>query len=797
MDQASGALGARGTVATRLCRTATLSFFLATSSLYGPFPAQAQTQSYSFSSVIVEGNIHVDAASIVRFAGIGRGQTVSAAELNDAYQRVVNSGLFETVAIEPQGGTLVIRVTEYPMINVINFEGNKKIKDEDLAKLVTSQSRRVYSPSQVEADAAAITEAYRVAGRIAATVNPRLIRLSENRVDLAFEITEGKVTEIERLSFVGNRAFSDRRLRQVLDTKQAGLLRTFIKRDTFIPDRLEFDKQLLRDFYLSRGYVDFQVLDATGELTRERDANFVTFTVQEGQSFRFGKITAVSDLPEVDVAEFEALLRVRSGVTYNPAVVDNNIARLENLALRKGLTFVTVVPRVTRNDRDQTLDIEFALTRGEKIFVERIDIQGNTTTLDQVVRRQFRSVEGDPFNPREIRQAAERIRALGFFSDAKVDAKPGTSADQVIVSTDVTEKPTGSLNFGASYSAVTGVGFTIGLTEANFLGRGQAIGVNIATGVGNVNSSVSFTEPAFLGRDLAFSFSAYYNTTDNQNALYGTLASGITPSISFPISENGRLELRYRLAQSKLKNVDAGHPADPLATPPILASNGSSAILQAEEAMGALFSSGVGYSYSYDTRTNGLNPKGGVLLRFSQDFAGLGGDIQSITSTGLAVAETRVLNEEVTLRAVLEGGVLNSLNGDVSRVTERFFANGKIRGFEPNGLGPRDLGADNQDALGGNMYAVARLESEFPLGLPVEYGISGGLFMDAGSVWSLDNTAGTGGPVDDSFHLRSSVGFSIFWTTPIGPLRFNFSRALNKQPYDREQTFDFTVSTSF
>ncbi|NCM95876.1 MAG: outer membrane protein assembly factor BamA [Rhodobacterales bacterium] len=796
MDQASGALGARGTAAVRLCRTATLSFFLATSSIYGPFSAQAQGQSYSFSSVIVEGNIHVDAASIMRFAGIGRGQTVSAGELNDAYQRVVNSGLFETVAIEPQGGTLVIRVSEYPVINVINFEGNKMLKDEDLAKVITSQSRRVYSPSQVEADAAAIAEGYRSAGRIAATVTPRLIRLSDNRVDLAFEITEGKVTEIERLSFVGNRAFSDRRLRQVLSTKQAGLLRTFIKRDTFVADRLEFDKQLLRDFYLSRGYVDFQVQDATGEIARERDAFFVTFTVQEGQSFRFGKITAVSELPEVDVTEFEALLRIRSGVTYNPSVVDNNIARLENLALRKGLTFVTVVPRVTRNERDQTLDIEFALTRGEKVFVERIDIQGNTTTLDQVVRRQFRSVEGDPFNPREIRQAAERIRALGFFSDAKVDAKPGTAPDQVIVGADVVEKPTGSLNFGATYGVSSGIGFTIGLTESNFLGRGQSIGVNVATGTDNVNSSISFVEPAFLGRDLTFSFSTYYNTTDNQNSAYGTLAWGINPAISFPISENGRLELRYRLGESKLRNVDTGTVDDP-ATPEDETSNGSSIILQAEQAMGPLLSSAVGYSYSYDTRTNGLNPRGGVLLRFSQDFAGLGGDIQSVTSSGLALAETRIMKEEVTLRAVLEGGVLNSLNGDVSRVTERFFANGKIRGFEPNGLGPRDLGADNRDALGGNMYAVARLESEFPLGLPEEYGISGGLFLDAGSVWSLDDAAGTGGPVDDSFHLRSSVGFSVFWTTPIGPLRFNFSRALNKQPYDREQTFDFTVSTSF
>ncbi|MDP4032602.1 MAG: outer membrane protein assembly factor BamA [Pseudorhodobacter sp.] len=751
------------------------------SSFCGLLVAQAQAQSYSFSNVIIDGNDRVDAASILRFAGISRGKVVTAGELNDAYQRIVNSGLFETVAVVPQGSTLVIRVKEYPMINVINFEGNKKLKDEDLAKIAKSQSRRAYSPAQAEADAAAITEAYRVAGRMAATVTPRLIRRSDNRVDLAFEIVEGKVVEIERLSFVGNRAFSDRRLRQVLETKQAGLLRAFVQRDTFIADRLELDKQLLRDFYLSRGYVDFQVLDATGEIARQRDAFFLTFTVQEGQEFRFGKITAVSELPDVDVAEFEALLKIRPGVTYSPAVVENNIARLENLALRKGLTFVSIIPRISRNDRDQTLDIEFALTRGPKIFVERIDIAGNTTTLDQVVRREFRTVEGDPFNPREVRQAAERIRALGFFSDAKVDAKQGSGPDQVIVNVDVAEQPTGSLSFGASYSVASGVGFTVGLTEANFLGRGQFVGINLATGTDNVNSSITFVEPAFMGRDLKFKFNAYYNTTDNQNSFYGTRAVGISPAIEFPISANGRLELRYRLAETELKNVVTD----------------SSIILQAEAARGALISSGLGYSYSYDTRTTGLNPKGGMLFRFSQDFAGLGGDIQSVTTTALALAETRVFNEDMTLRAIFEGGAINGLNGSTSRVTERFFGNGKIRGFEPNGLGPRDLGAVNQDALGGNLFAVARLEADFPLGLPEEYGITGGLFFDAGSVWSLDDTAGTGGPVDDSFRLRSAIGFSVFWTTPIGPLRFNFSKALIKESYDKEQTFDLTISTSF
>nr|WP_232209673.1 outer membrane protein assembly factor BamA [Rhodobacter sp. SW2] len=758
---------------------------------------RAEAQSYSFSQVTVEGNQRVDAPSILGFAGIGRGQTVTAGELNDAYQRIVNSGLFEEVAISPQGGTLLIRVKEYPMINIVNFEGNKKLKDEVLADIAKSQSRRAYSPSQAEADAAAITEAYRQSGRLAVTVDPRIIRRSDNRVDLVFEVTEGRVVEIERLSFVGNRAFSDRRLRQVLETKQAGLFRQLVQRDTLVPERLDTDKQVLRDFYLSRGYIDMQVLDASAETVRERDAQFVTFTVQEGQKFSFGKISAVSEVEGVDIAEFQALLKIRPGVTYSPAIIENNIARLEALALRKGLNFVRIDPRVTRNERDMTLDIEFALTRGEKIFVERIDIEGNTTTLDQVVRRQFRTVEGDPFNPREIRQSAERIRALGFFDNASVEAQPGSGPDQVVVKVGVEEKPTGSLSFGATYGVAAGFGATASLSESNFLGRGQYVSVSFSTGTADVNSSVTFIEPAFLGRDLKFKFNAFYTRTSNQYALYDTQLIGISPAIEFPVSQNGTLELRYSLRQDQIRNVERVTADDPT-TPENEASNGSSEILWAEEDMGKPIASAFGYTYSFDSRKSGLNPKGGYLLRFSQDFAGAGGDVRSMTTTALAMAETKVYHDDITLRAIFEGGAVNTFNGGSSRVTNRFFGTGKIRGFEPNGLGPRDLLADNEDALGGNYFAVARFEADFPLGLPEEYNIRGGLFADIGSVWGLDNVAGSGGgTVDDSMQLRSAIGASLFWETPIGPLRFNFSKALQKESYDQEQNFDLTISTKF
>nr|WP_137112274.1 outer membrane protein assembly factor BamA [Rhodobacter sp. SY28-1] len=768
---------ARARSRARLLATAV---FIGAATVSQPFLHPAFAQVFSFSNVTIEGNERVDAATILNYAGIKRGEEVSAAQLNDAYQRILNSNLFETVELVPQGSTLLIRVQEYPIVNVISIEGNKRLKDERLAELIQSQPRRVYSPALAESDAAAIAEAYRVAGRLAAQVTPKIIRRNDNRVDLVFEITEGRVVEIERLSFVGNKAFSDRRLRQVLETKQAGFLRNLIQRDTYVAERLELDRKVLTDFYLSRGYIDFQILDASAEVSRERDATFVTFTVREGLPYTIGNISTVSEVEGLDAAEFEAVQKIRTGQTYSPLLIDNNITRMETLALKKGLNFIRVEPRITRNDRGQAVDIEFAIVRGERVFVERIDIEGNTTTLDQVIRRQFRTSEGDPFNPREIRQAAERIRALGFFSDAQVNAEQGSAADQVVVNVDVEEQPTGSLSFGLSYSVATGTGINVGFSETNFLGRGQRLSASISTADSNQNSSFSFTEPAFLGRDLSFTIGAFYRTSESDFSVYDTRNIGFTTGIGFPVGEQSTLDLRIGVAEDKLFNYE-----------------GDSPIIQAEEARGALTTVSVGYTYEFDNRITGLNPKGGVLLRFGQEFAGLGGDNEYIETTALALAETKVLNEEVTLRAIFEGGAITSLGGNVTRVTDRFFGSGKIRGFEPNGIGPRDLGATDQDALGGNMFAVARFEADFPLGLPEEYGITGGAFFDVGSVWSLDNTAGAGGTVDDGFNPRATVGLSVFWTTPIGPLRFNFSRALVKEDYDKEQSFDLTVSTKF
>lgn len=731
------------------------------------------------SRIDVEGNRRIESATIVSFTGLTPGEIVTTGQINDAIQNVRASGLFETVNAVPSGGVLTIIVEEFPTVNRIAFEGNARISDDELLPIVRSQPRRVYNPAIAEQDAVTITQAYADQGRISATVTPKIIRRSDNRVDLIYEITEGGVVEIERISFVGNRTYSDTRLRRVLETKQAGIFRTLVRRDTFVEDRIEFDKQVLRDFYNSRGYVDFRTVSVTSELTSQRDGFFLTFNVIEGQQFRFGAITASSALADVDADEFMEEIRLNPGSIYTPVAIENNIDRLENLALSKNLNFIRVTPRISRNDRDLTLDVDFEITRGPRVFVERIDIEGNTTTLDRVIRRQFRVVEGDPFNPREIRQSAERIRSLGYFSDAQVNAREGSTPQQVVIDVDVVEQPTGSFSFGGNFSSEDGIGLIAEFSERNFLGRGQTVNLSVATGRDNRRLSLRFVEPAMFDRNLAGALTFRYGRTDDEDALYDTSSFLFSPTLSFPVSERGRLRVGAFYSTDDLFDVTT-----------------STGILLAEGAIGKTSNVGVTYNYSFDNRRSGLDPRTSVIFRFGQDF--FFGDSQYIRTTAFAAAERLVLGEEVTLRATLEGGALAYTDG-TSRVTDRFFLNSRtFRGFTAQGIGPRERNGIDDDALGGEAYAVARLEAEFPIGLPEEYGISGGLFFDYGSVWDVGNAAAaTGTLLYDDFTPRAVVGFSIFWSSPLGPLRFNFTEALQSEEFDEEQNFDLTISTQF
>ena len=759
---------------------------LVTTAWVAPAP-QAAAQQYQFNSVRIEGNQRIGNSAILSQAEIARGTPISAGQLNDAYQRLNDSGLFESVSISPQGSTLRIDVVELPTINRISFEGNRRIKDEALEAVIGSISRRVFNPTQAEKDANAIAQAYSTEGRLAARVQPKVIRRNQNRVDLVFEIFEGDNVEVERLSFVGNRIYSDRRLRRVLGTKQAGIFRKLVRRDTFQEERIEFDKQVLRDFYFSRGYVDMRINSVNAQLTEERDGYFVGFNVQEGQQFQFGQITVTSELPNVDGDAYAGIIKVRPGVVYSPTLVEADIARLERQAIRDGVDFMRVEPQVTRNERTQTLDVEFVLSRGPRIFVERIDIEGNTTTLDRVVRRQFDSVEGDPFNPREIRQSAERIRALGYFENAEVNAREGSTAEQVVIDVDVVEQPTGSLNFGGAFSSSDGFGVAVSFAEQNFLGRGQSLFLNVTTATEVRRYGLRFVEPFLLGRDLAFSLELDYSETNSSFSAYDSTRFKFEPSLSFPVSESGRLRLRYSAEQIEVTNRNEEDEPQ---------FNG--AIIQQDIDAGELITSSIGYEYTYDTRRTGLDPNAGVLFRFSQDYAGIGGDQEYIRTVARVAGEKKFFNEELTVRASLEGGAL-AWNGGTNRAIDRFIlSTSQMRGFEPGGIGPRDTNAAEGDTLGGNMYVVGRVEAEFPLGLPEEYGIRGGVFYDVGNLWDLSdvNLAGNTA-LGGNGSFRHVVGVTLYWDTPFGPLQFNVSDAIRKEDFDREQKFEVTLQTEF
>ena len=739
----------------------------------------AKAQQYRFSSIDVVGNLRIESSTIRSYAGISTAQSLSAADLNAAYQSIASSGLFEEVEIVPNGARLVIKVKEFPTINRVAFEGNSRIKDEVLAGLVKSQTRRVFNPTEVEQDRAIIAEAYANSGRLAAKVNPKFIRLSDNRVDLVFEIFEGGLVEIERISFVGNRAYSDRKLRSVLETKQAGLLRTFIQRDTFVEDRIEFDKQVLSDFYKSRGYADFRINSVNAEISQERDAYFITFNIREGQKFSVGQIDVTTDLSGIDTKAFARAGKVRTGQTYSPLAIENDITRMERFANQEGLEFLRITPRISRNDASLSLDVNYVIERGPRIFVERIDIEGNTATLDRVIRRQFRIVEGDPFNPSEIRSSARRIRALGFFSNADVTSREGSNPEQVVVDVKVEEAPTGSLSFGASYSTAAGAGGLVEYSERNFLGRGQALSLKLTAGTGNQTYSFDFTEPAFLYNDLSLSILTSYAETQRQFSQYNTSALKIRPQLSFPLSEQTRLGVRYQYTESKLSN----------------ASLSTGAVIGEELALGNISESGLGYTLSFDSRRTGLDPDAGVLARIEQDFSGLGGDTTSLKTTGLISGEMKVLGEEVTLIGTIEGGMLSYSKGQ-SRVVDRFqLGSGIMRGFEPGGIGPREYDSVNgvNDALGGDKFAAVRLEALFPIGLPEEYGITGGVFYDVGNLWGLEYNS-----ADIQYEKgawRQAAGVSIIWITPVGPFRFNFSRAIAKELLDTANDFELTLAT--
>ena len=746
--------------------------------------AQQSAQGQLVTEIVVIGNRRIEAATVESYLALRVGDPMTEAGLNRSVRQLFDTGLFRDAAVAPDGGRLLVQVVENPSINRINFEGNDLISDEQLLSIVSSRPRRPYTRSGAEADAQELTEAYRRTGRYGAVVEPVIIEQADNRVDLVFEIVEGNITEVYSINFVGNEVYSDRRLRNVIDTTESGIFSPFVNTDVYDPDRLEFDKQLLRRYYLNNGYPDFSVLSAVAELAPDREGFYITFSVEEGEQYTFGELDITVNTEGMNVEDYRPILPNLQGETYDASVVEDVIDDITFRAGQDGFAFTNIRPLARRNEEERIIDIMFDLAEGPRVYVDRIDIEGNDRTIDRVIRRQFDIVEGDAFNAREIEKARRRIRGLGFFSDVEVRTERGDTEDRARVKVEVAEQPTGSLSFGVGFSSASGPVGEVSVSERNLLGRGQFLRARVQVANDSRVFDLTFREPAFLDRDLSAGFNIFYRDEDlDEESDFQLTSIGFEPSIGFPVSENGRMRLFYEISDTDIRDIEA-------TTSPLIALD-----------EGSQTTSAVGGRYTLDLRNDPLEPTGGYLLTLEGKAAGLGGGAQYGQAIASAKTWTSFFDNDVIASAEVEAGGIFAFNSGV-RVTDRFFLGGDtFRGFAFGGLGPRDVASD--DSLGGNYYAVLRTDISFPLGLPEELGFFGGLFADVGTVWHLDRTrardANTGNLVviDDDPKLRASVGASIFWDSTFGPLRLNFAVPLKKERGDDTEFFRFTVGTRF
>lgn len=744
------------------------------------------------SRIVVEGNTRVDDDTVSSYLTIRPGVSYDNSDVSESIDALFATGLFATVTITPSGGTLVVNVTENPVINRVSFEGNRRVTDEILIGTVNSRSRAIFSSQQVQADVQRILEVYRSRGRFLVEVEPQVIDRGQNRVDLIFEITEGRTTEVARVTFIGNRSFSDARLRDVIRTKESGLLGWLRSTDTYDPARLQSDQQLLQQFYFNRGFADFRILSATADYDRERNAFFISFTLDEGERYEFGEVRVDTTLADLDPAELQRKVSTRPGRRYSAEEIEASLEDLTLAANQRGYPFAQVVPTGERNFEDGTIDVVYRVEQGVQAYVERIDIVGNTTTRDYVIRREFDISEGDPYNRILIDRAERRLRNLGFFTAVRIAPTQGSAPDRVVLTVFVEEQATGKVSFGIGYSTSDGIVGDVSIEERNFLGRGQYVKLSVGGGADTQNVDLSFTEPYLFGRRISAGVDLFARLRSEQDSQsYDTNETGGTLRFGLPITEETSVQVFYSLYNRRvdLDDDDCEGP-DPDLPRAVCDSQGDR------------LTSLVGFSLIYNSLDDQYNPREGIYAKATTEFAGLGGDSFFWRNT----ARARIYEEIVPAYGIVgllavEGGAMQALNDDL-RIQDQFFLGGsKLRGFRNAGVGPRDIASG--EALGGRYYVAATAEAVFPIPfLPPEAGLSGAVFADAGSLWGVDpdivdRNGGEGTIQSNDFALRASGGLGILWRSPFGPIRADFAVPFLEEEEDETQVFRISGGTQF
>ncbi|WP_120496075.1 outer membrane protein assembly factor BamA [Kiloniella sp. EL199] len=735
--------------------------------------AQALMSGGTIDNIIVEGTQRIEPESVRSYMEVNPGDTFDPILLNRSLKSIFATGLFADVSLKRQGGDLIVVVVENPIINRIAFEGNQRIKDDILSSETSLRERVVFTRTKAQADAQKILELYRRSGRFAATVEPKVIQLPQNRVDLAFEISEGDRSYVTTVNFIGNREFSDGKLQDVVSTSETVFWNFLTDSDTYDPDRLTFDRELLRRFYLKEGYADFEVQSVIAELTANRESFVVTFTISEGERYTFGAVEVDSALKDFDPTTVEDQILPEQGEWFNADLIDKTVDNLTDAVGNLGYAFVDVKPQPDKDTENKVIDLVFSISEGAKVYVERIDIEGNSRTLDKVIRREFRLVEGDAFNSSKLRRSRTRIQRLGFFQSVNVDNEPGSTPDRTVIKVDVEEQSTGELTFGAGFSSSSGPLGSIGIRERNLLGRGQDLRFNIALAGSGSEADVSFTEPYFLDKEIAAGFDIFRVTRDEDSLSFEEKKTGGALRVGYDLSEELRQVLRYRFEHIEIDDIDRD----------------AASLVKEQE--GTTIKSAISSTLTYDKLDSRVNPTDGYLLTLENEVAGLGGDVQHL-KVSLGGTHYYSFNEEFILRTRAEVGNIIGLDED-TRIVDRFFLGGdKLRGFKSGGVGPRDRASD--DALGGKHFYNGGLELTFPLGLPEEFGLKGRVFTDFGATWNID---GNDSGVDDSSNPRVSVGTGVTWNSPFGPLAMDLGFATLKEDYDETEIFSFSFGTNF
>ncbi|WP_342212057.1 outer membrane protein assembly factor BamA [Roseitalea porphyridii] len=751
----------------------------------------ASAQAAVVTSISVRGNQRVSEQTIADFVGYRSGRNYSGSDINDAVRALFRSGLFANAAVVTSGSTLVVTVEEYATVNQVLFQGNRRLDDDRLRNVVELTPRSRFEQAILDADVEAIVEAYSRTGRSDVTVNASVVDLGENRVNVIFQILEGDRTKIARINFTGNNAFGDRRLQAVISTKASNPLSWLTRNDVYDDQRLAADEEALRRFYFNRGYADFRIISSSAEVDPSTGNIVINIEVDEGDRYTFGNIEIDSTVTGADTNALARTISTRSGSVYSAREVEDTLISMSERLAGAGFPFAEVTPVGNRNFDNRTIDVTYIVDQGQRAFIERIEIVGNTRTRDYVIRREFDVSEGDAFNQVLIRRAQRRLEALDFFSTVRISTRPGSSPDRVIVVVQVEDKSTGEFGAGVGYATGgenEGVNLEGSISERNFLGRGQAIRIGIGGSTSSRTYNLSFTEPYFLGYRVAATFGLYQNRNDLGD--YERTSTGGTVSFGLPLTDDLTANVGYNY-QRDVYSADGTDCTDLPGDPD--ANCGAPAFVQGRIVSGqARIKSSVIYGLVYNTIEDRNDPRDGLFMRVNQEVAGLGGDARFIRTTADA-SYYMTLAEDAELIGLLRGGAGNvtGLGQSVEGFDQFEMSPRRLRGFAFNGIGPRDAAGN---FIGGKTYFNATAELQFPLpALPRDLGFKGAVFADAATLFGSD----VAGAQNTNLEWRASAGLSVIWQSPFAPLRFDYAWPLVKEPQDDEQRFNFSVSTAF